>query len=68
MSGRNNRDGCETHGSIAQVARGTDDPLLDEEEFLVVVWAIVLCTIVGPAAVGWAVGRWRKGMLRGGWD
>jgi hypothetical protein len=33
--------------TAAQVARGTSDPLLDEDEFLVVVWAIVLCTIVG---------------------
>lgn len=53
---------------IAQVARGTDDPLLVGDELLVVVWAIVLCTIVGPAAVGWGVARWRKGILRGGWE
>jgi hypothetical protein len=56
------------HDRIAQVARGTSDPLLDEDEFLVVVWAIVLCTIVGPASVGWAVNRWKKRILRGGWD
>ena len=56
------------NGRIAQVARGTEDPLLLEDEFLVVVWAIVLCTIVGPMSVGWAVKRWGKRILRGGWE
>jgi Kef-type K+ transport system membrane component KefB len=58
----------EAHGRIAQVARGTEDPLLLEDEFLVIVWAIVLCTIVGPMSVGWAVKRWGKTILRGGWE
>lgn len=54
--------------SIAQVARGTADPLLLEDEFLIVVWAIVLCTIVGPMSVGWGVKKWGKGILKAGWE
>jgi hypothetical protein len=42
--------------------------LLLEDEFLIVVWAIVLCTIVGPMSVGWGVKKWGKGILKGGWE
>jgi hypothetical protein len=32
-----------------------------EELFLVIIWAVVLCTIVGPVAVGFIVRRLKKG-------
>jgi hypothetical protein len=53
---------------IAQIARGTPRPLLDEDEFLIVVWAVVLCTIVGPVGVAMGVRRWGKDVLRGGME
>lgn len=52
--------------SIAQIAHHTPDPLLDEDEFLVVIWGVVVCTFVGPMGVGWAVKRWNKTVLAGG--
>lgn len=55
-------------GRISQIARGTADPLLEEDEFLVVVWAVVLCTIVGPVGVAMAIRRWGKSVLLGGMD
>lgn len=53
---------------IAQVAYHTNTPLFSENEFLIVIWAIVLCTILGPVTVGYTVKRWGKRMLEGGWD
>ncbi|KAJ8462735.1 hypothetical protein ONZ51_g10708 [Trametes cubensis] len=47
---------------IAQLARG--DPgkgqlgLLGEETFLLCIWAILLCTLVGPMCLGYIVRRW----------
>lgn len=53
---------------ISQIARGTADPLLNEDEFLVVVWAVVLCTIIGPVGVAIGVRRWGKSVLDGGME
>lgn len=57
---------------IAQVARngthtGNDasEGLLGDEAFLVCVWAILLCTLMGPVGVGFLVRRW-EGSIRGG--
>ena len=53
---------------IAQVARGPEpssdsspfgrNGLLGEEPFLVCIWAILLCTLVGPIGIGFVVRRW----------
>ena len=51
---------------ISQIALHTPDPLLSDDEFLVVTWGIILCTIVGPLAVGVLVKRWGKLVLAGG--
>lgn len=53
---------------IGQIAYNTPQPLLTEDEYLVVIWAIVLCTIVGPVGVGWASKRWGSSVVRGGWE
>lgn len=51
---------------ISQIALHTADPLLGGDEFLVVTWGIILCTIVGPLAVGILVKRWGQRVLAGG--
>ena len=53
---------------IAQVARGSEPlsggsasgsgSLLGEESYLVCIWAILLCTLVGPIGIGFIVRRW----------
>jgi len=53
---------------ISQIAYHTPDPLYSEQEFLVVIWAILLATIIGPIGAGWVIKRWREDVMRGGWD
>lgn len=53
---------------ISQIALHTPEPLLSNDEFLIVTWGIILCTIVGPLAVGILVKRWGKLVLTGGLD
>ncbi|KAI0797119.1 hypothetical protein C8Q75DRAFT_743522 [Abortiporus biennis] len=47
---------------IAQLGRTTGSsssvPLLGDEAFLVCIWAIILCTLVGPISMGFIVKRW----------
>ncbi|KAH9887599.1 hypothetical protein C8Q73DRAFT_712523 [Cubamyces lactineus] len=56
---------------IAQLARG--DPgkgqagLLGEETFLLCIWAIMLCTLVGPMCLGYIVRRWGGRIHTGKW-
>ena len=54
---------------IAQLARGTDgsEGLLGDEAFLVCIWAILLCTLVGPIGVGVVVKRWGPKVTSGIW-
>jgi len=40
---------------ISAVAEGSG--ILSAEQFLIVTWAIILCTLVGPVAVGLLVRR-----------
>ncbi|ORY31422.1 Sodium/hydrogen exchanger family-domain-containing protein [Naematelia encephala] len=53
---------------ISQIAYHTSQPLFDEDEFLIVTWAIVICTIIGPVGVGLSISRWGRRVLDGGWD
>ncbi|WWC60715.1 uncharacterized protein I303_103291 [Kwoniella dejecticola CBS 10117] len=53
---------------ISQIAYNTHTPLLKEDEFLIVNWGIILCTIIGPLSVGWTIRRWGRGIMDGGWD
>ncbi|WVQ99060.1 hypothetical protein IAU59_006192 [Kwoniella sp. CBS 9459] len=53
---------------ISQVAYNTSDPLLTEDEFLIVNWGIILATIVGPVGVGQIVKRFGKEIMDGGWN
>lgn len=53
---------------ISQIAYHTPEPLFTEAEFLIVIWAILLATIIGPIGAGWVFKRWKKDVLRGGWD
>ncbi|OCF32066.1 hypothetical protein I316_06222 [Kwoniella heveanensis BCC8398] len=53
---------------ISQIAYNTPDPLLTEDEFLIVNWGIILATIGGPVGVGWIVKRFGKGIMDGGWS
>lgn len=65
---------------IAQLARGgtegsssaeptssTGSGLLGDEAFLVAIWAILLCTLVGPISVGLVVRRWGSRVTAGIW-
>lgn len=54
-------------GRISQVAYRTTEPLLAEDEFLQVIWAIILCTIVGPVGISIAIKRWGRTLLDGPW-
>ncbi|KAH9928943.1 uncharacterized protein B0H18DRAFT_931627 [Fomitopsis serialis] len=56
------RNGSATGGS-ADSASG----LLSEEGFLVCIWAVLLCTLVGPICVGMIVRRWRAHITAGIW-
>ncbi|WVW82673.1 hypothetical protein I302_104684 [Kwoniella bestiolae CBS 10118] len=53
---------------ISQIAYNTPNPLLNEDEFLIVNWGIILCTIAGPLSVGWIVRRFGKSIMDGGWE
>jgi hypothetical protein len=55
-------------GRISQIAYHTPEPLYTEQEFLILIWAILLATIIGPIGAGWVIKRWREDVLRGGWD
>ncbi|WVR05474.1 hypothetical protein IAU60_002490 [Kwoniella sp. DSM 27419] len=52
---------------ISQIAYHTPNPLLTEDEFLVVNWAIILCTVAGPLSVGFVVRRYGRQITNGGW-
>lgn len=47
-------------------ANGGNAASSGEEVFLVIVWAVVLCTIVGPVAVGFLVRRMKKSIASEG--
>ncbi|OCF71468.1 hypothetical protein I204_07526 [Kwoniella mangroviensis CBS 8886] len=53
---------------ISQIAYNAPKPLVTEDEFLIVNWGIILCTIVGPLSVGWIVRRSGKKIMDGGWE
>lgn len=60
---------------IAQLARGGSEHapgggvpgVLSEEPFLLCIWAILLCTLVGPVALGYCVRRWGPRLNSGIW-
>ncbi|OJT10342.1 hypothetical protein TRAPUB_13147 [Trametes pubescens] len=57
---------------IAQLARGDSSSggtpgLLGEEPFLLCIWAILLCTLVGPISLGFIVRRWGARVNAGVW-
>ena len=55
---------------IAQLARGDSQSpgLLGDEAFLLCIWAILLCTLVGPIGVGAVVKRWGPRVTSGIWQ
>lgn len=54
---------------VAQIARGGDagKGILTDEPFLVCIWAILLCTLIGPIGVGFVVRRWGDRLREGIW-
>ncbi|KAI0366247.1 hypothetical protein BV20DRAFT_972131 [Pilatotrama ljubarskyi] len=57
---------------IAQLARGdptssTEAGLLSAEPFLLCIWAILVCTLVGPVSLGFVVRRWGDRVNAGIW-
>ena len=56
---------------IAQLARGDGSPtspgLLGDEAFVVCIWAILICTLIGPIGTGVAVRHWGPRLASGLW-
>ncbi|KAI0676651.1 hypothetical protein C8Q78DRAFT_36827 [Trametes maxima] len=56
---------------IAQLARGNEGSgapgLLSTEPFLLCIWAILVCTLVGPVSLGFIVKRWGARVNAGAW-
>ncbi|PSR72888.1 hypothetical protein PHLCEN_2v11255 [Hermanssonia centrifuga] len=59
---------------IAQIARidsgsssANNRGLLGDEAFLVCIWAILLCTLIGPVGLGFVIRRWGKAVHQGTW-
>lgn len=56
---------------MLQVARSASadstSPVLGEEAYLTGLWAVALCTIVGPIAFGFLVKRYGETIKRGPW-
>ncbi|KAL8284212.1 hypothetical protein RQP46_004961 [Phenoliferia psychrophenolica] len=52
---------------VLQVARNSPGDLLGEEAYLVALWAVALCTIVGPIAFSALVRRYGEGIVNGRW-
>lgn len=54
-------------GSSSRGAPRDDSGLLSEEGFLACIWAILLCTLVGPVGVGMVVRKYRHDITAGIW-
>ena len=58
---------------IAQIAKNgsehesNGEGLLSDEAFLVCIWAILLCTLVGPISVGFVIRWWGPKVSSGIW-
>lgn len=52
---------------VLQVAYNSPGDLLGEEAYLVALWAVALCTIVGPIAFSALVRRYGERIVRGKW-
>ncbi|KAK7687090.1 hypothetical protein QCA50_009591 [Cerrena zonata] len=58
---------------IAQIAKNgsehgsSEEGLLSDEAFLVCIWAILLCTLVGPISVGFVIRWWGPRVSSGIW-
>ncbi|EJD52857.1 Sodium/hydrogen exchanger [Auricularia subglabra TFB-10046 SS5] len=50
---------------IATVANS--DGVLNQDAYLEAIWAILLCTLLGPPVVGWIVRKWEREILEGPW-
>lgn len=52
---------------VLQATRSAPNPLLDEEAYLIAIWAVALATIVGPIGVNQLVKRYGGEIVRGRW-
>ncbi len=52
---------------VLQAVRSSEHSLLDEEAYLLGIWAVALCTIVGPIATSLVVKRWGASIPQGRW-
>ncbi|KAI0755464.1 hypothetical protein BC629DRAFT_1684279 [Irpex lacteus] len=52
---------------VVQIAHDPQSSLLGDDTYLIAVWSILLCTLVGPIGVGIVVRRWGKWLQRGIW-
>ncbi len=52
---------------VLQTVRSSEHPLLDEEGYVLGIWAVAVCTIVGPIAVSLVVKRWGATIAQGRW-
>lgn len=56
-----------TGGDASDTSPGDGSGLLGDEAFLICIWAILLCTLVGPIGVGVVVRRWNSKIATGIW-
>jgi len=58
----------QSSGTLAlQISDGTTSESSGEDVFLVIIWAVVLCTIAGPVGVGILVRRLKEGNVHSNW-
>lgn len=53
---------------IAQIAKESAGGLLTDDTYLMCIWAILICMLVGPMAVGFIVTRWGPRINQGIWS
>ncbi|KAI0808920.1 Sodium/hydrogen exchanger family-domain-containing protein [Irpex lacteus] len=52
---------------VVQIGHDSQSSLLSDDTYLIAVWAILLCTLVGPIGVGIVVRRWGRWLQGGVW-
>ena len=52
---------------VAQIAHDPESSLLEDDAYIIVIWAILLCTLIGPIGTGVVVKRWNKWLQTNTW-
>ena len=52
---------------VAQIAHDPESSLLEDDTYIIAIWAILLCTLIGPIGTGVVVKRWNKWLQTNTW-